>query len=496
MGKIMSMYELAGVLASLERETGLSIRCEAPTFEDLNDRLLDLQGQAEAIQTTADAENRELSEDEIRRLEEIFGEFAGVEQEIGRRQQLQTLETRVAARFGRLTDPDDAPDPETGEPDSAPAAQAHPRNHQRPRVPAQAANPRERANWGWRSMGQFAAAVRTASARGGHMDPRLMQNAPTEFGSEGQGEDGGFAVPPEFRREIVELIQADEELLSRTDQLFASGNSMTFPKDETTPWQTSGGIQAYWDGEAAKATESKPGLQDMTVKLHKCRVLVPVTEELLEDAPALDSYLRRKAPEKINFKITLGIVQGTGAGMPLGILEAPSTIVVPKENNQAADTITYENIVALWNRVYGPYRRRAVWLINQDIEPQLMTMRFMIKNVAGSDNVGGIPVYIPANSAANQPFSLLMGRPIIDTQACNTLGSKGDIILAGMDQYMTIQKTRGIRTEVSMHLWFDYDVTAFKFTVRLAGQPWLSQPIEPRDGSVKRSAFATLAERS
>jgi hypothetical protein len=45
-------------------------------------------------------------------------------------------------------------------------------------------------------------------------------------------------------------------------------------------------------------------------------------------------------------------------------------------------------------------------------------------------------------------------------------------------------------------LWFDRDLVAFKFTVRVAGQPWWSQVTTSRDGSFTQSPFVALAERT
>jgi hypothetical protein len=46
-----------------------------------------------------------------------------------------------------------------------------------------------------------------------------------------------------------------------------------------------------------------------------------------------------------------------------------------------------------------------------------------------------------------------------------------------------------------MHLWFDYDITAFRFIFRLAGHPWLTAPIARRNGTNTLSAFVALAAR-
>jgi HK97 family phage major capsid protein len=89
-----------------------------------------------------------------------------------------------------------------------------------------------------------------------------------------------------------------------------------------------------------------------------------------------------------------------------------------------------------------------------------------------------------------------LGRPIIPTQACQTLGDKGDIIFADLSQYMTAVKTGGLRTDVSIHLWFDYDTLAYRFILRIAGQPWWSSSISPKNGSNTLSPFVTLDERA
>ncbi len=108
-----------------------------------------------------------------------------------------------------------------------------------------------------------------------------LHAAATTFGSEGTGADGGFMVPPEFRTAIVEKVMGENSLFSRTDQQTTSSNSIVFPLDETTPWQTSGGIQAYWENEGGLKTQSKPLLGQETIRLNKLIALVPVTDELL-----------------------------------------------------------------------------------------------------------------------------------------------------------------------------------------------------------------------
>lgn len=449
----------------------------APKIEDLQAKLLDLNEDIEAIQAKADAESRELTDDETADIDRLFGEFEAAEKDLDRRQKMAGQVARLGQSLGRRTEPEP---PNNGlDPDGDPNAGR--------RAPAVPRNRGEEGRWGWPSMGHFSLAVKQACARGAVVDPRLVQNAPTTFGTEGVGEDGGFAVPPEFREAIMEKVMGEESLIGRTDQLTSSSNTLTIPSDETTPWQSTGGIQSFWQDEGGQLTQSKPALDDVSVRLNKLTTLVPVTSELLEDASAMDSYLRRKAPEKMDFKVTNAIVDGTGGGQPQGILKAASLITVAKEGGQAADTIQFENVNNMYSRMFARWRTNAIWLINQDIEPQLNSL-----NHPGDSS----PVFMPPGGLSQAPFGTIFGRPIVPTEACKTLGDLGDIILVDLNQYLTVRKTAGIRAETSIHLFFDYDMTTFRFILRVAGQPWWKSTIARFNGANTLSWAVTLAERA
>lgn len=453
-------------------------------IRELRDQLLEINERVQTIQATADAESRQLMEDEEKEINAQIAKFEATETEIERRELIVAQTAKLSRSQGRITDPQN-PEPQnrSADPDSVPFSRM-PRGTSRIQVIE------DRGKWGWKTLGDFAIAVRNGSRQGGHVDPRLVVNAPTTVTQEGVGGDGGFAVPPDFRTTIWEKVAGEDSLLARTDMNPTSRNTIVFPADETTPWDTTGGIQAYWESEASLMTQSKVALKEKTIRLNKLTALIPVTDELLEDAPGLDGYLKKKVSEKMDFKINLKLVQGVGTGEPLGILNAPSLVSVPEEKGQSEDTIVAANISNIYSRMYAPLRRNAVWLINQDIEPQLHTM--VISGVGG----GVFPVYLPPGGYSASPYGTLMGRPVIPTQACETLGSKGDIIFVALDQYLTAVKSGGVKADVSMHLWFDYDVLAYRFIIRLAGMPWWATYVTPRDGANYLSWAVTLDERA
>jgi HK97 family phage major capsid protein len=128
----------------------------------------------------------------------------------------------------------------------------------------------------------------------------------------------------------------------------------------------------------------------------------------------------------------------------------------------------------------------VVWLHNPDAFPQIITL-----------SLNSNPIWVPNNQGfQGAPNGFLLGRPLIETDACDTVGDVGDLILANMSGYRSITKAGGESFSESMHLHFDQDVVAFKLVFRMDGQPALSKAVTPPNSSATRSHFATLAART
>ena len=440
------------------------------TMAELKARASDHQMSAAAIREKANAEKRELTNAEREVMQSHLDAFDTVQADIDLQARLEASENFLNQSAGRIIQPDGL-------------------------VNTRLSTAGEKAKNGFTHFGEFIKSVKDASISGGKLDPRLVANAATTFGSEGVGADGGFAVPPEWRSEIMALVSPEDSLLNMTDQMPVSGNSITFPIDETTSHQSTGGILAYWDSEAAAMTASKPNLKDLTVKTSRLTALVPVTEELMEDASAMGAYVQRKAGEKMNFKVTDAIINGTGVGQPLGIINAPCLVSVAKEGSQAASTVRGPNLIKMVARMPAESYARSVWLINQDVYPFLLAAGVAVVDAAGTTAQGVGPIWAAPNGLSQTPYGTILGRPIVVTEACPTVGDVGDIILADMSKYLSVVKTGGIRSDVSMHFYFDQNISAFRFVMRMNGQPWLSAPIARKSGSNTLSHFVAIAAR-
>lgn len=348
---------------------------------------------------------------------------------------------------------------------------------------------------GFQSFGEFAyLAIRGSLApkTGAAIDPRLFgappsAAAPTTFGSESVGADGGFAVPPDFAREIFIHSLGEDSLVPLTENTEIGANSMVFPKDETTPWGTDG-IRAYWQAEAGAGTQTKPKLSTTTLRLQKLMALVPLTDELMADTNALGSYLPSKIGDSIRWKTNEAIMFGLGNGTPQGIFNGNALVTVAKEGGQATLTLQALNVAKMVARLPAGSFGRAIWLMNNDVLPALFTL-----------TLGNYPIYMPAGAAVGgiqlSPYGMLLGRPIMVSQHCKSFTNLNDIVLVDPKYYRTITKAGGVQTATSMHIYFDADATAFRTTFRIDGQPKIVNPIAPANGSNNLSPFVNLQAR-
>jgi HK97 family phage major capsid protein len=311
--------------------------------------------------------------------------------------------------------------------------------------------------------------------------------------------DGGFLVQTDFASEIMQRAYDLGQVLSRCRRIPIGANSnglKMLAVDETSRATGSryGGVQVYRTNEADPLTAKKPKVRLMEMSLKKLTGLAYATDELLQDSTAMESILSQSFQEELTFTMEDEIMNGTGAGTMLGIMNSGCLVTVSAEGSQVSTTFVAENAMKMWARLWSRSQQNAVWFINQDVLPQLWQMNVKIKNVAGTENVGGMPVYMNAGTIAGQPYGTLFGRPVIPVEYCQTLGTKGDVILADMSQYVVIDKG-GVQSASSMHVRFLNDEQTFRWVVRNDGQPTWNAALTPYKGSNTLSPFVCVAAR-
>ena len=337
-------------------------------------------------------------------------------------------------------------------------------------------------------------AVKIAGTPGGQIDSRLYDiRAATGLG-ETVPSEGGFLLQQDFSSALLTSV-FETGLLAKRCMRFTISNESNSIKisgyDETSRVDASrfGGVKSYWLHEAAEKIKSKPKFRQIELNLHKLIGLCYASDEIIADVRILEQVIKTAFVSEFGFRIDDGIIRGTGAGEMLGILNAASLVTVAAEGAQAADTIMTENILKMYSNIIGS-KRNYVWLINQNIEPMLYSLHLDV-------GTGGIPVFMPANALAGQPFDTMFGIPILAIEQCSSIGDVGDIILANFPDGYVVAEKGGIKTDVSIHILFEYDESAFRFVLRICGCPALAKAITPFKGAAGevKGHFVTLAAR-
>lgn len=329
--------------------------------------------------------------------------------------------------------------------------------------------------------GEFLKAIYRAEVFGDY-DKRLLPLKATGA-NEAIPSEGGFLVTPDISEVINQNVWGVGKVLSRFPATRVSGNGLTLKAvDETSRADGSrmGGVRGYWLAEAAQATSSQPKFRTIDLKLKKLAALVYATDELLEDESAMESWIVNNVPAELRFLAEDAIIDGNGIGKPVGIIQSNCLVSATRTD---ANEVDADDIGRMWAARYTGVDD-YVWFINQAVLPQLYRM-----TIADGGYTG---VYMPPGGLSAVPYGTLLGRPVIETEYNPYLGTLGDILLVSPSQYALITKG-GVQSASSIHIKFDYMETAFRFIMRMDGQPIWASAVTAYDATASISPFVALA---
>lgn len=442
--------------------------------QQLQNRLTELKASATKILDQADERGDDLTDDEEAKIsaiqkeaDDVAGQIAAIDRKSELRRGVAAIATAAALTVGS------------------------------PALANQVNDLNPETTHGFVSLAEFAGAVRSAMDPAGSRDERLQiapatmrGDAPTNYHAGGGQSGDGFTVPPQYRDRIFEVMEEVDEFGPLLDEEPTSAREVKMNGDESTPWGASG-VQAYWRGEGQQMNPTRLLTDMRTVQLHELYAFVLATQELLEDSPRLESRLTRSAGQAIAYRRNESVFRGTGAAQPLGLLSENngSRLVIAKEASQDAATINAQNVLNMFARFAMVPGDKPIWVVNQLAVTQLATL-----------TIGDKPIWLPPTGLAGAPGGYLLGLPIRWSDHASALGNLGDINLMSPKGYYALKRDSGPKFARSMHLFFDHNIEAFRWTTRFGGQPHLRNPIVPPDvaggANASRSHFVTLAERA
>jgi HK97 family phage major capsid protein len=308
--------------------------------------------------------------------------------------------------------------------------------------------------------------------------------------------DGGYLLQTGFTTALLDKPEEVSQISTRCMKIpiGAGFDSLEAPFIDETSRATGsrwGGVQTYREGESLYPAGKKPKIGQFEIRLFDLMSVCYATNRLLQNATALEAIIFKAFRSENFFKLDDEIIRGTGVGQCTGITVAPCTVTVSKETGQAADTIVTENINKMFNALFASSRGNAVWIYNQECEPQLETLVLAI-------GTGGVqvPMFQYAGFGTNNsPVNKLKGLPAIPVEQASALGDLGDIILADLSGYILVDQG-GIEARQSIEVKFLENEKTFQFIYRVNGAPRLRSAVTPYKGATSHSHFVILAARA
>ena len=323
----------------------------------------------------------------------------------------------------------------------------------------------------WGSFREFLSTVFRRDLRGIN-DQRLRnvnETGSARVADELTGEElnlGGALVPEQFRPQLMMMQLQETSIRRRATVLPLQAPSVIIPAlrdSDHTGGTVFGGMSFHWLETGATIPDSRPSFRSITLQARSLAALMPIPNTLIADSfvtvPALVSRLYMEGFPWVEEGV---FMRGNAVGQPQGVIDSPATVAVSRT---AANKFDLFDAVAMLSRLPPGSRGRALWIINGQVEPDLIKM-----------NNANVQAWQP-NLAAALPGTLL-GVPYAISEHASGRGAKGDVCLIDWSYYV-IGDRQSLSVDASKDSKFSENAIEFRGIERIDGRPWIEEPITP-----------------
>ena len=276
---------------------------------------------------------------------------------------------------------------------------------------------------------------------------------------EGTDSEGGYLVPDEFERTLVDALE--EENVFRT----LAHVIKTSSGDRKIPVVASKGTASWVDEEGAY-TESDDAFSQVSIGAYKLGTMIKVSEELLADSVFdLEAYISKEFARRIGAREEESFFNGDGKGKPLGILAAAGGAEVGV-TAASATAITADEVIDLFYSLKAPYRKNAVWLLNDATVKQIRKLK---------DTTGQ---YLWQPSLVAGTPDTILGRPVKTSAFMPTAAAGAKTIAFGDFKYYWIADRQGRTFKKLSELYAANGQVGFMGTQRVDGKLILPEAIK------------------
>ena len=232
----------------------------------------------------------------------------------------------------------------------------------------------------------------------------------------GTDSEGGYLVPDEFESTLVEALEEENFFRSIATVIQTSSG------DRKIPVVASKG-EANW-------IEEEGAFRQVSIGAHKVATMLKISDELLNDSAFnLEAYISKEFGRRIGSKEEEAFFVGDGSGKPTGIFNATGGAADGVTTSTA--NITFDDVMDLFYSVKSPYRKKAVWVLNDTTVKALRKLK---------DNNGNY-IWQPSVQAG-QP-DMILNRPYHTSAYVPELAAGAKVMAFGDFSYYWVADRQG-----------------------------------------------------
>ena len=275
----------------------------------------------------------------------------------------------------------------------------------------------------------------------------------------GTDSEGGYLVPDEYEKTLVEALE-EENIFRKLAHVISTSSG-----DRKIPVVASKG-SASWVDEEGTIPDSDDAFNQVSIGAYKLGTLIKVSNELLNDSVFnLESYISKEFARRIGSKEEDAFFNGNGTGKPVGIFNATGGAEVGV-TAASATAITADEIIDLFYSLKAPYRKNAVWILNDATIKAIRKLK---------DNNGNY-LWQPSLTAGTP--DTILGRPVYTSSYVPTIAAGAKTIAFGDFSYYWIADRAGRNFKKLTELYAANDQTGFVATQRVDGKLILPEAIK------------------
>ena len=275
----------------------------------------------------------------------------------------------------------------------------------------------------------------------------------------GTDSEGGYLVPDEYERTLVEALE--EENIFRT----LAHVIQTSSGDRKIPVVASKGSAAWVDEEGA-IPEGDDAFAQVSIGAYKLGTMIKVSDELLNDSVFnLEAYISKEFARRIGAKEEEAFFSGDGVGKPTGVLSATGGAEIGV-TTAAATAFTADEIFDLFYSLKAPYRRKAVFIMNDA----------RVKALRKLKDSNGQYLWQPSLTAGTP--DTLLNRPVYTSAYMPAIEAQAKSVLFGDLSYYWVADRQGRSFKRLGELYAPTGQVGFLGTQRVDGKLVLPEAVK------------------